>query len=142
MNSVQLSGTVSDIYYDNLLLGGKTTPYFRVILSVSGKRSSLRLPGIRVVFYGGLAKLARAYLHPGSGLFVQGHLQSRKVEKNGLTNLVFEVVVEDFTPLDNTNREEGNRLYSEMIASGEIDVVPSLNTEFRVAYESDEEKWN
>ncbi len=141
MNNVQLSGTISnDIYYDVLVRNGSTTPYLRVILYTSGKRSSLRLHGIRVAFYGGMAKLAHAYLRPGSGLFVQGHLQSRKVEKNGLATVVFEIVAEDFTPLQNTNRENGDELYSKMMASGEIEAVPGMEIHpFHVAYTETEQ---
>lgn len=46
----------------------------------------------RVVLFNGLSKIAAEYLKKGSLVYIQGRLQNRKWEKDGVTHSITEVI--------------------------------------------------
>ena len=61
----------------------------------SGQRQE-RTEWHRVVIFGKVAEIAERYLKKGSKVLIEGHLQTRKWEKDGKTNYTTEVVVRGF----------------------------------------------
>lgn len=51
----------------------------------------------RVVFFGKLAEIAGEYLRKGSQVYVEGKLQTREWERDGIKRYTTEVVVDQFT---------------------------------------------
>ena len=50
----------------------------------------------RVVFRGGIAKIASKYLKSGSKVYIEGKLKTRSYEQEGVTKWVTEIVVAGF----------------------------------------------
>lgn len=48
----------------------------------------------RVVFFGKLAEIAGKYLHKGSKVYIEGRLQTREWEKDGIKRYTTEVIVD------------------------------------------------
>lgn len=51
----------------------------------------------RVVFFGGIAEIAGKYLKKGSKVYIEGKLQTRDYEKDGVKRYVTDVVVDGFS---------------------------------------------
>lgn len=60
----------------------------------------------RVVFNGKLAELAQQYLHKGSKLYVEGKLQTRKYNDNGVEKVITEIIALSMTMVDSPNRQQ------------------------------------
>lgn len=66
-----------------------------------------------VIFSDGLCKIAELYLRKGSKIYIEGQLQTRKYDKDGIERYTTEVVVQGFggtlTMLDGAKSEAGSR---------------------------------
>ena len=70
----------------------------------------------RVVFFGKLAEIAGQYLRKGSKIYVEGRLQTREWEKDGVKRYTTEVVVDmngQMQMLDSRGDSEGRGSYGE-----------------------------
>jgi len=54
----------------------------------------------RVVAWGRLAEICKEYLHKGSQVYVEGRLQTRNWEKEGVKQYTTEIVISDMQMLD------------------------------------------
>jgi len=54
----------------------------------------------RVVAWGRLAEICKEYLHKGSQVYVEGRLQTRNWEKEGVKQYTTEIVISDIQMLD------------------------------------------
>lgn len=66
----------------------------------------------RVVFFGRLAEVVGQYTRKGSKLYIEGRLQTREWEKDGIKRYTTEIVVDingQMQLLDSANRQGGNQ---------------------------------
>ena len=116
-NHVFVMGDITgDIYYDNMLLDGKSVPYLRLYMMVNGTDGASAISGLRVTVYGSLAELTYAYVKKGSRLAVTGHIQYRK-HKWGKA---FELVATDVQYIRHIDWEHGDEVRQDLVSRGEI----------------------
>jgi len=58
----------------------------------------------RIVAFRGLAEVCARYLKKGSKIYIEGKLQTRNYEKDGVTHYITEIVASDMTMLDSAGR--------------------------------------
>lgn len=73
----------------------------------SGQRNE-KVEWHRLVMFGRLAEIAGQYLHKGSPVYVEGSLQTRKWEKEGVTMYTTEVNVRDMQMLGRKDDNQGS----------------------------------
>ena len=103
MNHVILAGNLTanpEIRYT-----AKTaTPAVRMQIAVNRKRKGKEeVAYVPLVALGKTAEFANQYLQKGSGLLIQGRLQTRTYEKDGQKRTAFEVLVNELQLLDRKN---------------------------------------
>lgn len=59
----------------------------------------------RVVFFNRLAEVVGQYVHKGSKLYIEGRLQTRSWEKDGVKQYTTEIVVNEMQMLDTRERD-------------------------------------
>lgn len=60
----------------------------------------------KIVIWGKQAEIAQQYLHKGSLVFVEGKIQSREYEKDGVKKTSYEINAGNFRMLDKRNQDE------------------------------------
>lgn len=61
----------------------------------------------RVVFFNRLAEVVGQYVHKGSKLYIEGRLQTRSWEQDGVKRYATEIVVSEMQMLDSKNAQSG-----------------------------------
>lgn len=61
----------------------------------------------KIICFGKLAEIAEKYLLKGSLIYLEGRLQSRKYEKDGLTRYITEIIASNFQFLD--SKQNGSK---------------------------------
>ncbi|PID78481.1 MAG: single-stranded DNA-binding protein [Gammaproteobacteria bacterium] len=61
----------------------------------------------RIVSFRGLAEVCARYLKKGSKVFIEGSLQTRSYEKEGVTHYITEIVANEMTMLDSAPKSSG-----------------------------------
>ncbi len=69
----------------------------------------------RVVAWGRLAEICKEYLHKGSQVYIEGKLQTRSWEKEGVKQYTTEIVITDMNMLDSKPSGQG---YNEGASQG------------------------
>ena len=64
----------------------------------------------RCVFFNKIADIAAQYVNKGSKLYVEGRLQTRSYEQNGVKKYSTEIVVNDMQMLDSKNTNSNNEV--------------------------------
>jgi single-stranded DNA-binding protein len=101
-NNVFVVGSVGeDIYFDQFQRGEGNGEYAFLRLMLTNDEY---LKGLRIVVRGSLAELSYPYLHEGSKIAVDGHIQTRDRETG---KKVVEVTAEHIAFLENINWEAG-----------------------------------
>ena len=73
----------------------------------------------RIVAWGKLADICAQYLHKGSQVYVEGKLQTRSWEKEGVKQYTTEVVINEMQMLDGKpNGGQEDRQYTPPVAQG------------------------
>jgi single-strand DNA-binding protein len=103
MNHVILAGNLTanpEIRYT-----AKTgTPAVRMQIAVNRKRKGKEeVAYVPLIALGKTAEFANQYLQKGSGLLIEGRLQTRTYEKDGQKRTAFEVLVNELQLLDRKN---------------------------------------
>ena len=62
----------------------------------------------RCVFFNKIADIAAQYVNKGSKLYIEGRLQTRSYEQNGVKKYSTEIVVNDMQMLDSKNTNSNN----------------------------------
>ena len=64
----------------------------------------------RCVFFNKIADIAAQYVNKGSKLYIEGRLQTRSYEQNGVKKYSTEIVVNDMQMLDSKNTNSNNEV--------------------------------
>ena len=64
----------------------------------------------RCVFFNKIADIAAQYVNKGSKLYIEGRLQTRSYEQNGVKKYSTEIVVNDMRMLDSKNTNSNNEV--------------------------------
>ena len=111
VNSVTLLGYVGGDPKSNRTSGGKCVSNFSLATSFkSGDKEFTEWH--RLVAWGRLGEIVRDYVHKGTKLYAEGHLQTRSYESEGTTKYVTEVVLDSMSLLD--SREADSSKSSQM----------------------------
>jgi single-strand DNA-binding protein len=79
-----------------------------------------------LVFYRRLAEIAGEYLKKGSQVYIEGKLQTRKWEKDGVTRYTTEIIVNEMTMLGGKSSGGGNfEVMEKPAASQEPSAAPA-----------------
>ena len=79
-----------------------------------------------LVFYRRLAEIAAEYLKKGSQVYIEGKLQTRKWEKDGVTRYTTEIIVNEMTMLGGKSSGGGSfEVMEKPAASQESSAAPS-----------------
>ena len=62
----------------------------------------------RIIFFGRLAEIANQYLSKGSQVYIEGKIQTRKWEKDGVERFTTEIIANQMQMLDSKNTESPN----------------------------------
>ena len=81
----------------------------------------------RIVAWGRLAEVCAQYLHKGSQVYVEGKLQTRSWEKEGVKQYTTEIVISEMNMLDSKAAGQDERPYSPTVpeeVKGAADDIP------------------
>lgn len=81
----------------------------------------------RIVAWGKLADICAQYLHKGSQVYVEGKLQTRSWEKEGVKQYTTEIVIDEVQMLDGKPQGQDERPYTPPVAqeaTGATDDLP------------------
>lgn len=105
MNKVFILGNLGADPETRAIQGGSLTNFSVATSYQHGDREQTEWH--RVVTFGKLADLCAKYLHKGSKVFVEGHLQTRSWDDNGVKRYSTEVVAGRVEFLDSKKSDDG-----------------------------------
>ena len=104
------------------------TPSVKMTIAVNRRRSrgNESVAFVPLKALGKIAEVAHSYLHKGSGLLVEGRLETRSYEKDGQRRYFTEVLVNELQmlPKSNNGTESSSANDDELEDEGEIEDEP------------------
>lgn len=80
-----------------------------------------------IILYRGLAKIAGEYLKKGRPIYIEGRLQTRKWEKDGVTRYTTEIIADELKMLGTKPNGQSN---DDQVGAPPPDSTPSSNPNF------------
>ena len=100
INNMNLVGTITQEVETRYAASGTAVTNLSVVTNYKPKNGEVQAEFHRVVCFGRTAEVAGEYLHKGSKVAIQGRLQTRAWEKDGVKRYSTEIVANDLQLLD------------------------------------------
>ena len=100
INSMTLIGTVTQDIEVRYSASGTAVANMSVVTNYKPKNGDEQAEFHRCVAFGRTAEIAAEFLGKGSKVYIQGRLQTRSYEKDGITRYSTEIVINDLQFLD------------------------------------------
>ena len=125
LNSCSFIGNVGKDVESRSLDGGKMVVSFTLAVSEKYKDNE-NTTWINCVAFGKLAEIINKYVNKGDQLYVNGRLNNRQYEKDGVTKYFTEVVLNDMVMLGSKKKSDEGQ---EFVVSGVVEKKKAVKKE-------------
>lgn len=125
LNSCSFIGNVGKDVESRSLDGGKMVVSFTLAVTEKYKENE-NTTWINCVAFGKLAEIINKYVNKGDQLYVNGRLNNRQYEKDGVTKYFTEVVLNDMVMLGSKKKSDEGQ---EFVVSGVVEKKKAVKKE-------------